>query len=141
MKNSIDLEKRKKTNIKIVKIIGIPILILFIILIVGSIAQGEKPKTKAEIEQIKKDSIQNYRNEKFNAAFVQLEIQVKNLMKNPDSFDKISQDYNHKDTLDIVNMSMKFRGDNSFGGKTITKVDALFNIKTEDLVITKQTND
>lgn len=141
MQNSLDIEKRKKTNIKILKILGIPILVLFLILIIGSISQGAEPKTKAEIEQIKKDSIQTYRQNKINAAFVQLEIQVKNLMKNPDSFDKISEDYNHKDTLDIVNMSIKFRGDNSFGGKTITKVNALFNIKTEDLVITKQTNE
>ena len=141
MENLTQAEKNKNINKKITKFFTPIFAILFILVIVLLLTDKEKPKTNAEIQQIKKDSIQNYRNEKLNAAFVQLEIQIKNLMKNPDSFDKVSQDYDHNDTLDIVNMSMKFRGDNSFGGKTITKVDALFNIKTEDLVITNQYND
>ncbi|WP_395075364.1 hypothetical protein [Flavobacterium sp.] len=138
MNDLTSLEKRKKTNLKILKILGIPALVLFLILIIGSISQGAKPKTKAEIEQQKKDSIQTYRVDKINSGFVQFEIQIKDKMKNPNSYDKILEDYNKKDTSDIVNMYIRFRGDNSLGGKSISQVNALYNIKTEDLVITNQ---
>jgi hypothetical protein len=133
MKN---LEENKRINKKIMKFFAPIFVVLFIVIIISFITDKEKPKTKAEIEQIKKDSIQAYRETKINSGLIQLEIQIQNNMKNPDSFDIISKDYDHQDTLDIVNMYIKFRGDNSFGGKTISRVDAIFNVKTEVLVIT-----
>jgi hypothetical protein len=138
MENLSKIEKRKKTNIKIFKLLLIPIVILGLILIVGTIVQGSTPKTKEQIAQEQKDSIQTYRETKINSGLISLEIRIKENMKNPDSYDKISEDYDHKDTLDIINMYIRFRGDNSFGGKTISRVDALYNIKTEDLVITSE---
>jgi hypothetical protein len=140
MENFSKIEKRKQTNIKIFKIFLIPIAILGLILIVGTISRGETPKTKAQIVLEKKDSIQADRVDKINLGLIFLETKIKENMKNPDSYDKISEDYDRKDTLDTVKMYIRFRGDNSFGGKSITRVDAVYNFKTDNLdIVSKAT--
>lgn len=141
MKNLSKIEKRKQTNLKIFKILGIPTAILGLILIVGTCVQDEKPKTKAEIEQIKKDSISQARENRINLALMGLEKMVKDKMRDPDSYENIAKTFDEKDTLNDVKMLIKFRGNNAFGGKTITIVLAKYNIKEDYLDITTQYNE
>lgn len=148
MKNSIDFEKRKKTNIKILKvfgiIIGIPLLLIFIF----AAFQDPIPKTKEEIAnekqaviQSKKDSIFEIRDKQINLALMGLEKMIKDKMRDPDSYENIDKVYDKKDTLNTVKLLIKFRGANGFGGKTITTVLAKYNIKKDYLDITNQYND
>ena len=62
-------------------------------------------------------------------------------MKDPDSYEMIARTYDKKDTADVVKLLIKFRGNNSFGGKASTTVLANFNIKEDRINITKQFND
>jgi hypothetical protein len=149
MKNSIDLEKRKKTNIKILKIfgvlIGIPLLLIFLV----ATCQDEVPKTKEEIASEKlailqakvkatKDSIQDIRDKKIDFALTYLKMQIQKNMKNPDSYEMIEREYDRKDTLNTVKMYIKFRGENSFGRNSISRVDAIYNFKKDNVVIVNQ---
>ncbi len=149
MKKTIDLEKRKKTNLKIFKIFGIIICVPLLLIFTVATCHDPVPKTKAEIAiekqafiqskiQAKKDSIQYIRNKKIDFALTFLKMQIQKNMKNPDSYDMIERDYDHKDTLNTVKMYIKFRGDNSFGGKSISRVDAIYNFKKDNVEIVHQ---
>jgi hypothetical protein len=140
MENSTIIEKRKK-NTKIFKIFLIPIAILGLILIVGTIAQGETPKTKAEIEQIKNDSITQAREKRINLALMGLEKMAQDKMRDPGSYENIEKTFDKKDTLTVVKLLLKFRGNNAFGGKSITTVLANYNVKEDYLDITNQFNE
>jgi hypothetical protein len=148
MKKEIDFEQRKKTNLKILKIfgilIGVPLLLIFMV----STCQDAKPKTKQDIAnekatkiKEKKDSIYTARDKQINLALMGLEKMIKDKMRDPDSYENIAKVYDKKDTLNVVKLLLKFRGNNAFGGKTITTVLASYKIKEDYLNITDQYND
>jgi Ni,Fe-hydrogenase I large subunit len=152
MKKEIDFEKRKKINIKIMKvfgiIIGVPLLLIFTV----ATCQDPIPKTKQEIAaeklaiiqakiQSKKDSLQEIRDKKIDFALTYLKMQIQKNMKNPDSYEVIDRVYDTKDTGNVVKLGIRFRGDNSFGGKSISSVDAVYNFKKDNVIITKQVNE
>jgi len=133
----MEIENKKKLIKITVTLIGM----LMFVLIIGTCSSEEKSKTKAEIAQEQKDSIQQMREKKINFALTHLKDIVKKNMKNPDSYDEIAHDYDRKDTLDTVKMYIKFRGDNSFGGKTISRVDAIYSFKKDNLDIVNQSTE
>jgi hypothetical protein len=130
-----------QTKAKLAKAVIVLIFVFFLLIILGTCNEEKKPKTKAEIEQMHKDSIQEARDKQINLALMGLEKLVKENMKNPDSYDMIKKDYDHKDTLDTVKMYVKFRGDNSFGGKSVSRVDAVYSIKKDALDIVNQSTE
>ena len=143
MKNlsEAEIERRKKVNSKILKVL-LPIIGIFVILMmVLTCSESEKPKTKAEIEQQKKDSIFEARTKKIDLALMGFEKMVKDKMRDPDSYENIAKTYDKKDTANVVKMLLKFRGNNGFGGKTITTVLADYNFKEDYLEITNQFNE
>ena len=136
-----ELDARKKTNIKILKFF-IPIIgILLIILIIGTCSQEDKPKTKAEIEQIKKDSIIEVRSQKIDVILIGMEQIAKDKMRDPDSYELIEKTFDRNDTANIAKLLLKFRGNNAFGGKAITTILAKYDIKKDYLKITDQFNE
>jgi hypothetical protein len=130
-----------QTKAKLAKAVVVLIFVFFLLIILGTCNQEKKPKTKAEIEKMHKDSIQEARDKQINLALMGLEKLVKENMKNPDSYDMIKKDYDHKDTLDTVKMYVKFRGDNSFGGKSVSRVDAVYSMKKDALDIVNQSTE
>jgi hypothetical protein len=131
-------ENNKK---KLVKIIFFLVFVLLFITIRSGCGSYDKPKTKAEIEQQKKDSIFEARTKKINLALMGFEKMVKDKMRDPDSYENIAKTYDKKDTANVVKMLLKFRGNNAFGGKTITTVFADYNFKEDYLEITDQFNE
>lgn len=143
MKNlsEAEIERRKKVNSKILKVL-LPIIGIFvIIMMVSTCSESEKPKTKAEIEQQKNDSIFEARTKKIDLALMGFEKMVKDKMRDPDSYENIAKTYDKKDTANVVKMLLKFRGNNAFGGKTITTVLADYNVKEDYLDIKEQFNE
>lgn len=148
MENLTQAEKNKKTNKKILKFFAPIFAVLFVIVIICIVTDKEKPKTKEEIAnekqaviQAKKDSIFEIRDKQINLALMGLEKMIKDKMRDPDSYENIDKVYDKKDTLNTVKLLVKFRGNNAFGGKTITTVLAKYNIKDDYLDITSQYND
>lgn len=119
------------------KLILLAALILLLTSCIFS-AKKEEPKTSKQIAQEQKDSLQKIRAKKIDFALTYLKMTIQKNMKNPNSYDMITRDYDHKDTLNTVKMYIKFRGDNSFGGKTISRVDAVYNFKTDHVNIVHQ---
>lgn len=143
MKNlsTAEIERRKIVNTKILKIV-LPIIgFLLIPLLVSTCNESEKPKTKAEIEQQKKDSIVEARTKRINLALMGFEKMVKDKMRDPDSYENIAKTYDAKDTANVVKMLIKFRGNNAFGGKTITTVLGDYNVKEDYLDNVNQFNE
>lgn len=126
---------------KLVKIVLFLIFVLLFITIRSGCSSDDKPKTKAEIEQEKKDSIAETRTKKIELALMGFEKMVKEKMRDPDSYENIAKTYDKKDTANVVKMLLKFRGNNAFGGKTITTVLANYNVKEDYLDITEQFNE
>ena len=138
MKNLEQLEKNKRRNKKIMKVFAPIFAVLFIIVIISFATDKEKPLTKAEIELAKKDSIMQERNKLLDRIMIGFEDIAKSKMRDPDSYEKIESTYTKSDTLNIVRMYLKFRGNNAFGGKAITTIVADYNIKGDDLQIVNQ---
>lgn len=135
MKNLEQIEKNKRINKKIMKFFAPIFVVLFIIVIICFVTDKEKPKTTAEIEQIKKDSISQERNKLLDKIMIGFEDIAKSKMRDPDSYEKIESTYTKSDTANVIRMYLKFRGNNAFGGKAITTLVADYNIKGDDLQI------
>lgn len=132
------MEQNKKKTI--VKFILFLFLVLLFITFKGS-CSNDKPKTKAEIAQQKKDSIIEVRTKKINLALLGFEKMVKEQMRDPNSYENIAKTYDKKDTANVVKMLLKFRGNNAFGGKTTTTVLANYYFNDDSLKITNQFNE
>jgi hypothetical protein len=117
----MDLEKRKKTNIKIFKIFGV----LFALVILGIIVSDDKEKEKQaaaidNLTQHEKDSIATEK--LIFSAFSQWDGSQKNLvdyvkenMNDPKSFEHVeTKMYRPGDSSLVVVMT--YRGKNAFGG-------------------------
>ncbi len=148
MKKEIDFEKRKKINVKILKFFGIIIGTILFFTFIADACTDPIPKTKEEIAseklakiQLKTDSIQGIRDKKIDMALTFLKMQIQKNMKNPDSYEMIVRTFDAKDSGNIVKLLIKFRGDNSFGGKTISNIEGIYNFEKDYVEITKQTND
>ena len=116
---------------------------LIIIVFSGCFKSGEviPQKSLKEIALQKKDSLKEDRANKIDFALTTLKEMIKKQMKNPESYQMIDRIYDAKDTGNIVKLLIHFRGDNSFGGKTSSTVFANYNIKKDNVTITKQVND
>jgi hypothetical protein len=127
---------QKGKNIKIFSVVLL--LALFLIVKCSCKTDETKPKSKSEIAQEQKDSIQQSREKKIDFALSHLKDLIKKNMKNPDSYEMIAKTWDKKDTTEVVKLLIAFRGDNSFGGKSKTTVLANYNLKNETIIITKE---
>lgn len=141
MNDSEKLERNKTINKKIMKFFTPIFAVLFIIVIICFITDKDKPKTKVQIAQEKKDSISEERTKKLDPILYGLEDIAKLKMRDPDSYDKIESDYDRSDTANVVRMFVKFRGNNAFGGKAVTTIVADYDIKKDYLEIKNQINE
>lgn len=139
------LERNKRINKKIFKFFAPIFAILFIIIIIAVVTDTDTPEekaiAKAELEQKKKDSISEERTKKLDPILYGLEDIAKSKMRDPDSYEKIESDYDRSDTANVVQMFVKFRGNNAFGGKVVTTIIAEYNIKKDYLDIKNTINE
>lgn len=97
-----------------------------------------KEKTPEEKAQIEAEKTANERSKKIDFALTGLKEMIKDKMKDPDSYEVITREYDHRDKGDTVSLYIKFRGNNSFGGKAVTSVWANYYVKDDWVEITKQ---
>ncbi len=126
---------------KYVKIITV--ILLFIIFMAmrtacNSSNENKKPLTIQERELIKRDSLKKVREDKLDKALTVLKMQIKDNMKDPSSFEMMNRTWDSKDSLkDVVKLQIKFRGNNSFGGKTVSICNGTYNFKTDQVKISE----
>lgn len=124
-----------------IKIITVATFLLLFTVIKCACSDSVEPKSKEEIAKAKTDSLAGTREKKIDYALTGLKEMIKKNMKDPDSYEMIARTYDKKDTLNVVKLLIKFRGNNSFGGKTVTTVLANYDLKEDKINITKQFND
>lgn len=123
------------------KLIIIAAIVIVIFIIKMSCTSEKTPENKVVTVEDPIQKAKELKIEELNTALYLLENRIKKNMKDPDSYDLMHKAWDPKDTSTIVKMQVKFRGDNSFGGKTITTVFATYNRKTRETIITDQVND
>lgn len=128
---------------KYVKIITV--ILLFIIFMAmrtacNSSNEYKKPLTIQEKEQIKKDSLKEIRENKLDKALTVLKMQIKDNMKDPSSFEMKTRAWNPADSVsDVVRLQIQFRGNNSFGAKTLNISEGTYNFKTDEVKLLRIT--
>lgn len=140
-----ELEKQRRLSKKILKYFVLPAFaVLFFFITIGLIFAEpekkvpEKPLTKEQIEKNTKDSLKAVREEKLDKALTVLKMQLKETMKDPSSFEMMNRTWDSKDSLkDVVKLQIKFRGNNSFGGKTVSVCNGTYNFKTDQVKISE----
>lgn len=122
------------------KILGIAIIALLILGIRSACSSEPIEKTAYEIEAEKIIEAEKAREKKIDYALTELKMRVQKKMKDPDSFETIAREWDRKDKGDTVKLLLKFRGNNSFGGKAVSTVLANYYFNIDQLEITDQFN-
>jgi hypothetical protein len=89
--------------------------------------------TKEELAQKAKEDSISKRNELKEEALSTFKYMVKKQLKSPDSFEKI--EYGLDDKEEYFLLSMSFRANNSFGGKTVSVARGKYTIASDRIEI------
>lgn len=96
----------------------------------------KEQQLEQQLEQKKQDSIDD-RESKIDMALTRLKDRIKSNMKDPDSYEVITRTYDTTDKGDTIKLMIRFRGNNSFGGKTVSTAYANYYIKYDTIEVKK----
>lgn len=120
------------------KKLGIVIAALFAVGMIGSVCSncGKEPEKPKTAEQLHEEEIGKCFSQ-WDGSHVELAKSVKNAMNDPSSYEHVETRYLDKKDGTLL-VTMKFRGNNAFGGKVLNAVNAITDLKSCQILKVEQ---